>query len=372
MHDIIDINTNHHELLHWFQMQFPDLKQAMHLADHHYSEQRLNPYHVESDVWTHTMIVYKLSEIFYRDDGVVRWSSLMHDLGKPRARIVNEDNQRVMFIGHEGLSCFLAADVVNRSQLTTNEKIMIFKLIALHGSLFHFVTSDNNIKSDFYDTFMGERLTLEHLIRQVHVDSTGRFWERGRVADVALDLPSVFESAIQRTSCAVVKMRAGRPQLTVLVGPPGVGKSTYVYRNHADDVVISRDDLIMEYARNHRLNYSEAFQHFINNRDDEYNYITSKIAEQVNDARQRQAPVVIDMTNMSKKSRRRWINEFHKYDKRAVVFVAGYQELIARNKMRHELTGKYISADTLDTMCKKFSVPLYGEGFNEIIYEWQS
>jgi hypothetical protein len=76
------------------------------------------------------------------------------------------------------------------------------------------------------------------------------------------------------------------------------------------------------------------------------------------------------MTSMSKKARRRWVNEFTKYNKRVVMFVSGYQDLLECNKKREEETGKTIKPFVVDNMCKSFSLPMASEGFNLVEYVW--
>lgn len=76
------LNIKHSDLIKWFQLTFPQLVKDMKNADHHYDEENLNPYHLEGDVWTHTNMVFKNSEIFSTDNDYVKWSTLLHDIGK--------------------------------------------------------------------------------------------------------------------------------------------------------------------------------------------------------------------------------------------------------------------------------------------------
>jgi len=339
-------------------------------AQHHYNDSLLNPYHLEGDVFTHTMMVCLMARTVAPDNDLVRWSSLLHDIGKPGARRINDETKRVAFHGHEGLSSYMAIDILNKTDIPVADKIMIHKIVAMHGELFHFVKSDGTIKSDILETFKGERALLENLTYQVWADSFGRFWESGRVTNINADLPDHFRPIIDQLSYSIQPMKnTGNPTLSVLIGPPCSGKSTWI-ANNGSGVVISRDALVEAVGAKRGLNYSEAFKFLNANKDVSDTEVDGVLNSVVIETRNAGVDVVIDMTNMSKKGRRRWINEFSKYDKKAVVFLTGFEELKKRNKNRADMTGKYIPSHVLEDMCIRYSLPTYAEGFNDIQFVW--
>lgn len=363
----VGLKSTTNELVSWFQLNYPDLVKAMKEAQHHYNEALLNPYHIEGDVFTHTMMVCLMARTVAPDNDLVRWSSLLHDIGKPGARRINDETKRVAFHGHEGLSSFMAIDILNRTDIPVADKIMIHKLVAMHGELFHFVKSDGTIKSDILETFKGERALLENLTYQVWADSFGRFWESGRVTNISTDLPDHFRPIIEQLSYGVQPMKnTGAPQLTILVGPPCAGKSTWIVANGGNATIVSRDALVEVAGTKRGLNYSEAFKFLNSNKDVSDAEVDGVLNSTVIEARNAGKDVVIDMTSMSKKSRRRWVSEFSKYDKKAVVFLTGFEELKKRNKIRAEKTGKYIPDHVLQDMCIRYSIPTYAEGFDDI------
>ena len=64
-----------------------------------------NDYHLESDTWSHTMMVFSHS----LNDNVkieLQVAALLHDIGKPLSKSI-EDN-RTFYRGHEGISTYLA------------------------------------------------------------------------------------------------------------------------------------------------------------------------------------------------------------------------------------------------------------------------
>lgn len=367
----VGLKSTTNELVSWFQKEYPFLVKAMKEAQHHYDEVTLNPYHLEGDVFTHTMMVCLMANKVAPDNDLVRWSTLLHDIGKPGARRINDETKRVAFHGHEGLSSFMAIDILNKTDIPVADKIMIHKLVAMHGELFHFVKSDGTIKSDILETFKGERALLENLTYQVWADSFGRFWESGRVTNINADLPDHFRPIIEQLSYGVQPMKnTGAPQLTILVGPPCSGKSSYI-ANHFNGIdVISRDALVEAAGAKRGLNYSEAFKFLNANKAVSDEEVDGAMNAQIASIRQNNKSVVIDMTSMSKKSRRRWVSEFAKYDKSAVVFLTGLEELKRRNKVRATETGKFIPPHVLEDMCIRYSMPTYAEGFNSIDFVW--
>jgi len=331
----------------------------------------LNPYHLEGDVFTHTMMVCLMARQVAPNNDVVRWSSLLHDIGKPGARRVKDDVKRVAFHGHEGLSSFMAIDILNKADIPVADKIMIYKLIAMHGELFHFVKSDGTIKDDILDVFKGERELLENLVYQVWADSFGRFWQAGRVTNIDADLPDHFRPMIEKLAYRIEPMKnTGVPQLVVLIGPPCSGKSTWINANYPNATVVSRDNLVEAAGRKRGMNYSETFKFLNDNKEVSHAEVDGALTNLVNEVKTSIKDVVIDMTNMSKKGRRRWLGEFNKHDKKAVVFLTGFEELKKRNKIRADMTGKYIPAHVLEDMCIRYSLPTYAEGFNSIEYQW--
>ena len=78
--------------------------------------------------------------------------------------------------------------------------------------------------------------------------------------------------------------------------------------------------------------------------------------------------IIVDMTNVSRKSRRKWLNTVPKYyKKKAVVFATEYDEIYARNEKRFQETGKNIPDFVISNMMKGFMIPDYSEAD---IIEW--
>jgi predicted kinase len=68
--------------------------------------------------------------------------------------------------------------------------------------------------------------------------------------------------------------------------------------------------------------------------------------------------IIIDRTNMSKKSRRKWLNGLDKdYNCKVEVFLMGEKIFKERNSSRNNSEGKHIGFKTIQEMVKHFTVP---------------
>ena len=142
---------------------------------HNFDDKDLNPYHLESDCWSHTMMVCKISQI-EEYDKVVQISALLHDIGKPSVRRVNPRNNHVQFFGHESVSAYMSIEIlkkmIDENMITKEEAIEVFLLIALH-SVFH---KDKNIVT-LFEKFRNHKTLYLHLVDLNKCDNLGRFCE---------------------------------------------------------------------------------------------------------------------------------------------------------------------------------------------------
>lgn len=146
------------------------------------------------------------------------------------------------------------------------------------------------------------------------------------------------------------------PTLYVLIGPPGVGKSTWT-RQHLRTTnrptrVVSSDNIIEESAFLHGETYSEAW-----NRVDQ-KWIRRQTNADFDRAVEEGSDIVLDRTNMSRKSRRAFLSRVPKtYERRAVVFKLPRLILNERLENRARETGKVIPAEAVDGMLVSYEEP---------------
>lgn len=151
-----------------------------------------------------------------------------------------------------------------------------------------------------------------------------------------------------------------------LIGPPGSGKSTWRNRYLEDYPnnnisVISTDDMIDAYAKEHNLTYTEAFKKSPLKDFEKLAFeLTDKAISEKKD-------IIIDRTNMSVKVRSKFLSRIpDTYKKIAIVFSIPREELNKRLEKRAKETGKFISPTIIDSMLNSYIAPSLEEGFNKI------
>jgi len=152
------------------------------------------------------------------------------------------------------------------------------------------------------------------------------------------------------------------PNLYVLSGLPGSGKSTYANGTFTgQEVIISSDNVIEALASQLDTTYSEIFKDTIE--------MATKCAEvQLALASYALEDIIVDRTNLSAKSRARVLNLVQKpseYKKIAIHFATPL-ELIKLRLQKRNHSGKVISNELLEDMQKRLEVPTVDEGFDEV------
>lgn len=327
-------------------------------------EHVINPFHVEGSVWTHTMMV--MNEMKRCDPSFeMNVASILHDIGKPDVRdVVTKDDGsvRVRFFGHAGFSFYRAIDVLKDWDISDEERIRILNIISLHGEFYDYVRGDE-VKTKQWVKLSNRfkhNLTLFHdVMRQVQCDCNGR---HSLTFEARVDADEIAKAVWVNDDCfkTIESDRPeydGRPIVTMMIGPPACGKSTWVERNTIADPILCRDSVVMELAGD--VSYTEAFATVDQRRVDQVN--GSRLSNFLNN----KDSFIVDQTNMSRKSRRKILCHVgKKYWKKAVVFATGYDEIMRRRETRK---GKEIPNYVMKNMIGSFVVPMYDE-FDEI--EW--
>lgn len=144
-------------------------------------------------------------------------------------------------------------------------------------------------------------------------------------------------------------------QFVMMMGLPGVGKSTYVKENYKDYVIVESDAIRKELG----ITGHEAVDN-IKVFDEVHNRIKNSLKEGKN--------VVMDATNLSRKNRVHALTLAkiagrRQYLRSTLVFVLDTVEnCVLRDSQRTEPVGEKV----IDRMYKSFEAPAYYEGWNEI------
>jgi len=177
------------EFIEWFQVNYPELKQNLLMCHHNYSEDENNPYHIEGDCWSHTMMVCKIAEL-YSYDKVVQVAALLHDIGKPESRCIDSKKRHVLFKGHEALSAKMAEplvfDLLQRELLSMKEAAEVIDLIELHAYLYQEKNTKTIVKK-----FQNRPNFFKHLVELNRCDDLGRF--SSMMGKSTLDTDAILE-----------------------------------------------------------------------------------------------------------------------------------------------------------------------------------
>lgn len=150
-----------------------------------------------------------------------------------------------------------------------------------------------------------------------------------------------------------------KPTVVMMIGLPGSGKSTWIKQNLPGIKVLSTDDLIEKYAADKGKTYSEVFAKAAP-------LASAKFDQQLKAAAKNGETVIIDQTNMGRKSRMSKIAPFKNHYKVAIMVSADPIELKLRLKHRAEMTGKHIPEKVVDQMARSYQTITKDEGWDEI------
>ena len=151
------------------------------------------------------------------------------------------------------------------------------------------------------------------------------------------------------------------PFVILLVGTPLSGKSTWIVNNLPHVSTICRDNIILQNSK--YKDYDSAFDD-VNQKE-----IDKILEDKIIEISKNNKNVIIDMTHLSKKRRKRNLAYFSKnYQKIAIVFpILSDKEYILRNSIRSRLEGKDIPLSLIKNMLKHYNPVTLCEDFNKII-----
>jgi predicted kinase len=154
------------------------------------------------------------------------------------------------------------------------------------------------------------------------------------------------------------------PKCYMLVGLPGVGKSTLSAKMLEENpklIIVSTDQYVEDYAKKHNKKYNEVIRE---TSEDAKKWMSLQIKKTIN----LKLDFIWDQTNVISSSRKKKISMLsqNKYDIIALVFELSDDELNKRLTKRLSQNGKKIPQKIIENMKQEYTRPSYSEGFLEI------
>lgn len=154
-------------------------------------------------------------------------------------------------------------------------------------------------------------------------------------------------------------------KLFMLIAVPGTGKSTFLknFLKDKEAFVFSTDDFIDERAKKFGKTYDELFKDTISEAENE-------MFKRLTEALRNKKDIVIDRTNLNRKSRAKILSRIPKEYKKTALFFKPPVSDSERAEWKRRLDsrpGKTIPAHILDNMLGSIQKPELDEGFDEIL-----
>lgn len=144
----------------------------------------------------------------------------------------------------------------------------------------------------------------------------------------------------------------------MLSGLPCSGKSTWVENNRdEDDVVISTDAILEDWARKQGITYSEIFEK-------EIRHATAVSETNLRFAVKMKQNIIWDQTNLTVNSRTKKLKKIDpSYTRKLVFFNVPFEVILRRLPLR---PGKVIPINVINQMRESMQFPTYDEGWDII------
>jgi len=152
--------------------------------------------------------------------------------------------------------------------------------------------------------------------------------------------------------------------VTILVGPPCSGKSTYL-KGMPHDYAISSGFIVAKLCKLHNISYHEYFGYSHTSAiKKKHNVLFKNMIEESKQYNH----VVWDLTNLMHSNRKKIMSYYPNAVFNAVVFdfKGNEQQLLKRNDKRYATSGKFINKTTMLDMFKRFEPVDLSEGISDI------
>ena len=266
----------------------------------HSNNDTLNPYHMESSVWCHTLMVFANAD---PNNIIEMIMALCHDIGKVITRKVKDDG-RVTFYGHSDASIQSTIDFIDRlyvNDIITIDELHNFIDYGLPAMANHMLYYQNIHKTNMLSN--GNEIIKKYLLKMAYMDSRGSIC-KGEKIDSKMDIIC--------DEFTPVEIDSSLPNVYLWCGLPGSGKD-YLAENFGNDTpIVSFDDIRVKlYKETHSTNgiledeiYANAFKYCNDNNID----LNKSLRKEVQYYIKNNQDVSVCNTSLTRKARRSIIN----------------------------------------------------------------
>ncbi len=352
------------DVLKEFYAWNPSLVYQMKECSHHYNPPYdLNPYHLEGDCYTHSMMVLNNLE----DELVFNILGVCHDIGKIYAHHIKDG--KVKFSGHEFASIQDTIDFLyylrDKGYFSDITEMAYYVLSIISGHM-NMLSGDMDIEK--------KKAVLNHDFDLIEkAEKFSRADKKGCIVD-----KNAVEKETREIDLGDVDVTKGFVNsmddcdIILMCGVPGCGKDYLAEKLFPDARILSYDDIRVEVYRNsseydgseeesfHEL-YYKAYNYARKNKIDLNSYLNQEVDSAFYDGYKK---VVICNTNLTRKSRRSTINLLSRDDRKfgAYFILANSDTIFNRNRNRNKVIPEHVMRSFFTNQ----QIPTQHDGFDRV------
>ncbi|MEA1891785.1 MAG: AAA family ATPase [Campylobacterota bacterium] len=341
----------------------------MKACSYHFDENNKNLHHLEKNIWSHTLKAYNLG-LKNLVNTEVLWALLLHDIGRVYTRKTDAKKQHVSFGDFEGVSCFVALHVLNKTDLTDEQKIKILKIISYQYVIIDHIKYNNPSIETITEKFLYEEELLINLAQYVRCDLFSRIVDSTKqyLYDFQKSEESIYQiGKIKKNSKKISKKNN---TVYILVGPPCSKKSSWTEKQKGEFIIICRDNYTQEIGNKYNKNtYDEAYKLMQNNKNVAQEVYDLEKKHETLAKKSKNQNIIIDNPNLDSKNRKEWIDACNKtHNIKVILFLTSLNDLIRCSENRSNKINKSLDKDGYISKLKSFTFPLLNEGIDNIEY----
>ncbi|MDF1883213.1 AAA family ATPase [Sulfurimonas sp. SAG-AH-194-C21] len=354
-------------MLKWFSENFSDYVEDMKVCLYHHENGELNKHHLEGNVWAHTLLAYEYG-VSIQAPKLVLWAVILHDIGRIFTREQDDETNKVYFYDFEGVSCFVALEILKKAKLSLKEQAIVLKIISYQYSIIDYIKYDSPTQEELIDMFAYDEETLHYLAIYGECDLWGRKVDENEFKHYKLDRIKSFIIFMKKTKKKNQESHNKKNVLYLLVGPPCSRKSTWLKSKKDNFLVLSRDSSMDFIGRKYNKNtFNEVYE--LTKIDESVKKEVSQHYHEVASLvkKSKNIDVVIDNPNLKKRHREEWIKHLGKtHIIEVVLFLNSFETLKNCDNLRYMSEGKHIGEEAILEKLIGFVYPLYSEDIDTI------